>query len=110
MGFVKESGRKTLYQGQSFSRSIYKKGKVDIWESNEGGVFEMFDGSGNMVASGDLIKSADNLSLTVKITDGETTSLVGLHTVIADFTDTDDADVRLPLLEYAITFREKKAT
>ena len=110
MGYVKASGVKTLYQGQSFSRSIYKKGKIDIWESNEGGVYEMFDENGVTIVSENLVKSADNLSLTLQIADADTESLEGLYTIIADFTDTTDADVRIPLVEYSLTFKPKVAT
>ena len=100
---------KTLYTGQSFSRAIYKKGKVDIWESNEGGVFEMFDKDGNTILSGAMVKSADNLSLTVSIADDVADALEGRYVINADYVDSTDDTVRLPLVEYVITYKAKKA-
>ncbi len=108
MGYVKVFGSKTLYQGQSFSKSLTKK-DGSIWESNEVGDFEMFNSDGTVVSSGSLVKSGDNLSLTFTIPDDDTASLVGAHTINADLTDTVDDAIRIPLAEYDMTYKEKKA-
>ena len=116
MGFVKHTGSKTKYQGTSFTRSIEATTKDEnnvvssrAWEDNEVGNYEMTDKDGNVVSSGDLMKSADKLSLTFTVPDSTTTSFLGKYLIIAYLTDTADEDINEEIAEYNMTYLDKKA-
>ena len=108
MSFVKYKEIVTEFQGESFNRSLTKKSGA-IWETNEVGNFELIDTSGTVVSSGSLIKSADNLSLTIAVPKGDTATLVGNYRLLANLTDTVDTDFSDVIAEYEITYKEKKA-
>jgi hypothetical protein len=98
----------TEYQGESFNRSLYKKNGSE-WDANQVGNYELVDDTGAVVSSGDLIKSDDNLSLTIAVPKADTATLVGSYRLLAHLTDTVDTTFDDVIAEYEITYLEKKA-
>ena len=91
MSFAKKVGVVTEYQGESFTRSLYREDNT-TWDAVHGGTFEMFNTAGVVVADGTLIKSGDDLSLTFKVTKTQTVNLVGEHLLLAHLPDSGDVE------------------
>ena len=70
----------------------------------------MFGEDGTTVVSGTMTKSVDNLYLIVHIQDDQTEALNGKYIINADFTDSTDDTVKVPLVEFSLQYKEKKAT
>ncbi len=96
------------YQGESFTRSLNKE-SLAVWDANEVANYELIDGDGTVVSSGDLTKSGDNLSLIVSIPKTDTADLIGSYLLLVHLTDTVDTTFDDVIAEYKITYKEKKA-
>ena len=108
MAFIKWLGSATEYQGESFTKSLTKDDD-SIWEANETAEFQMTDVDGLEVASGSLVKSADDLSLTFTLGSTDTTALLGQYLLLVYITDTVDAEVHSVIAKYTMTYIDKKA-
>lgn len=108
MAYAKKRGQSVEYQGDSFSRSLTKDSGA-IWEANEEANYKMVDMKGTIVASGDLVKSVDNLSMSFMVGKTATANLVGIHKLIVYLTDTSVAEMSYPIAEYKIDYKKLTA-
>ena len=107
MSYTKASYTATEYAGESFTKEV-KKQSGETWATNETGSYEMYDTAGTMVASGDAVKSGDELSLTFTVPATDTTSFIGSYLLLFYLKDTGDTNIKDVILEYTITYKEKK--
>lgn len=96
------------YQGESFTRSL-SKASLAIWDTNETASYEMVNGSGIILSSGDLVKSGDNLSMTLTIPKEDTVNLKGKMKVIVNLIDTIDTTFCDVIAEYTFSYVDRKA-
>lgn len=108
MSYAKKIGTASLYQGTSFAVSVGKETK-EIWGANEEGIFTLTDETNVEVLTSSLTKSVDNLSLTAFI--GKTDSAVfeGKYRLLAYHTDTNNAEVLVPIADYELEYSTTKA-
>jgi len=109
MAYVEYYKEETEYQGESFIKSLYKKTK-QIWDINEVGTYTLTDTFGSVLLNGNLVKSADKLSLTVALGSTDTASLLGVYKLLVYLEDTVNSELKDVLAEYKITYIETKAT
>ena len=109
MVYNKKSEHDVKYQGESFSR-IIDKADGSIWEASEGAVFSVYDTYEEVVLSGVLVKSGDNLTLTVTIGKTDTLELLGLYRIVVYRTDTGNTEINDSLYECKLNYIKKKAT
>lgn len=108
MVYAKKFGIATEYQGESFTKPLTKESGA-VWDANEVANYEMLDGDGNPVSSGDLTKSLDELTLTVAVPKQDTADLAGVYLLLVHLTDTVNTGFDDVIAEYKITYKEKKA-
>ena len=108
MSFVKYVGTATEYQGESFTKSLYKEDKT-AWENNDTCTFSLVNSAGIEVSVGDLILSGDKLSMTVQVPKTDTLALVGEHLLLVSLGNVSDSEFADVIAEYRITYLEKKA-
>jgi len=107
MSYVEFADTTTEYQGESFVKSLAKKSK-GIWEANEEANFILTDGDGVVVASDDLVKSDDDLTLTFILGKTSTADLEGVYTLLVYQTDTSNSEINNVIARYKITYRTRK--
>lgn len=108
MGYAKKIGISTEYQGDSFSRTLTKDSGA-IWEANETASYKMVDMKGDVVASGSLTKSVDNLSMTFMVGSTATATLLGIYKLIVYLEDTVLTEMKYPIAEYKIDYKKLTA-
>lgn len=96
------------YQGESFTKGLGKTSGA-IWSVEEIGTYELIDGTGNVVSSGALTKSADNLSLIATIPSGDTADLLGDFLLLYNLNDSIDVNFSDVIGEYKMSYKERKA-
>ena len=108
MAFVKRTGRYREYQGTSFVKSFARKDGSE-WADNETGVFVVTDEENAEVLRKDLIKSTDKKSFTIKIDKSDTAAWNGKYRLIAYITDTNDAEIFDPVIDYELVYEDTRA-
>lgn len=108
MSYAKKEGVADLIQGSSFTISLGKDDNAP-WESYENGVFIMTDPSNIEILNKPLIKSADNLTLTFQVSQTDSASLDGEYRILAYQRNSNDAEINVPIADYAIKYETTKA-
>lgn len=108
MAYVKITKSLTEYQGESFTKSLYKKNRTE-WSSEEIATYTMTDKDGNEITNGSLTKSTDNMSITIQIGKTITTSLEGKYKILIYLGNTNDSEISDVIAEYNVTYITKKA-
>jgi len=109
MLYVKREDVATLYQGTSFTETLGHEDET-VWGATEELSFVVTDPDNNEVSSGDLVRSGDDLSFTFTIPHGDTTDWLGEYLLLIYQTDTGNADIRVPVAQYELTYETTKAT
>ena len=107
MEYIKLSRNPTEFQGESFSKSLGKKNNSE-WGSTEVGNYILTDENGDEVASDNLTKSGDSLSLSFILGKTDTADLEGVYTLLAYQTDTSNAEINKVIAEYKITYKTRE--
>lgn len=108
MEYDKYSERVTEYQGESFSKTLYKTTGAQ-WTTAEGGTFELVDDTAAVVHSGTLAKSDGDLGLSFSVPTTATAGILGDHLLLVHLTDTGDATFKDVIAEYKIKYVERSA-
>ena len=108
MAYVKLIGGSTEWQGDSYTKSIFKE-DGSTWDAVYGGDFVLVNSAGVNVSTGALVRSGDNLSLTAKVSKDDTATITGEHKLLVRLTRSDDADFGRTIGEYDLEYLEKKA-
>ena len=108
MAYAKRSGTSIEYQGESFTKSLVKD-NGDIWEANEISEYKLIDTAGKTVFSEALIKSADNISLTLLIGRTKTPLLFGIYRLLVYLNDTSITEMNYVIAEYKLDYRKISA-
>lgn len=96
------------YQGESFTKGLGKTSGA-IWSAEEIGTYELIGDAGNIVSTGVLTKSADNLSLIATIPSSDTTSLVGNYLLLYNLKDSTDPEFSDVIGEYKMSYKVRTA-
>jgi len=108
MALVKYIGTATEYQGESFTKSLTKE-DGSKWLNNEICDYVLVNSAGIEMSTGSLVRSTDELSMTVQVPSSDTESLVGEFLLLVYLKDTNDSDFANVIAEYRIEYLEKKA-
>lgn len=108
MGFVKYEKTVTEYQGESFTKTITRSDGT-AWAADDEANYELIDSSGNIVSSGSLVKTGDNLGLTVFVPKADTASISGKHILLIYLTSVSQPTFNDVIAEYTINYKVKKA-
>ena len=109
MLYVKREDIATLYQGTSFTQTLEHEDGT-VWGATEELNYEMTDLENNIVSSGDLIRSGDDLTFAFVVPETDTTTLEGEYLLLVYQTTTDDVRIKVPVAQYELTYITTKAS
>jgi len=109
MAYYQHTGSKTEYQGESFTKTIYKE-NGEAWGNNELANYELVGTTGVQEATGNLTKVDSDLGLTFEIPDTETAALTGNYKLLVHLTDSIVTTFDDIFVEIDITYVERKST
>lgn len=109
MGYKEKDGNFVQYQGQSFSRALYKKSGAE-WKTSEIGAYELTDTSNKIISSGDMTKSVDKKSFVLLIGKTITSKLDGLYKLRAYARDNSNLEINDVIADYRLKYITGKAT
>ena len=108
MPFIKHTSKAIEYQGESFTKSLGRK-DASLWLANEQANYKLFDPTGTSVSTGALVKSGDNLTMTLSVPSADTATLEGICLLLVYQTDDNDATINDVIAEYFITYKKPNA-
>jgi len=109
MAYYTHTGSKTEYQGESFTKTIYKD-SGEAWGDNEAANYELVDTAGAQKSTGSLTKVESNLGLTFTVPDTDTAALTGNHKLLVHLTDTIITTFDDIIVDYDLDYVERKST